>query len=42
MDKFETWFINIVTAIVFIGLLILGGTIVGFIVYEFWQFINQN
>lgn len=40
MNKFEKWCINIITLIVFVALLIIAGSIIGFVLYSIWQTIN--
>lgn len=40
MNKFENWFINIVTAIIFILILSFVGSLVGMGLYSIWQLIT--
>ena len=40
MNKFENWFINIVTAIIFILILAFVGSLVGMSLYSIWQLIT--
>lgn len=40
MNKFENWCINIITLIVFVALLIIAGSIIGFVIHSIWQVIN--
>ena len=40
MNKFENWFINIVTAIIFLSLIGFVGSLVGMGLYSIWQLIT--